>query len=117
MQDSSSTSGSHHENEQDWQETRTDLLQIHRNVEDILQLRAIRLFVILGREDYTAILNSSVLNVMRRGDYGRALENLRDFILENPVLDEILPELVDNAEPGLTALDRWAEEYGLSTLL
>lgn len=117
MQDSSSTSDSHDENEQAWQETRADLLQIHRNVEDILQLRAVRLFVILGRDDYTAILNSSVLNVMRRGGYGRALANLRDFILENPVLDKILPELMDNAEPGLTALDKWAEQYRLSELL
>ena len=97
----------------DWFQVRTDLLQIRQNVADILTLRAIRLLEILGRYDYIAILTSSVLNVMQRGDYSRALENLRDFVLEDPVLDKILPELMDNAEPGLAALDRWADEYDL----
>ncbi len=54
---------------------------------------------------------------MDRGDYGRALENLRDFILETPALDKMLPELIDHVEPGLTALARWGMEYRLSALL
>ena len=83
----------------------------------ILNLRAMQLSEILGRDHYLAILRISVLNVMDRGDYGRALENLRDFILENPALDKMLPELIDNVEPGLTALARWALEYGISTLV
>ena len=87
------------------------MLQIRQNVADILTLRAIRLLEILGRDDYTAVLRIAVLNVMQRGDYGRALENLRDTVLEDPVLDKMLPELMDNAEPGLAALDRWAGEY------
>lgn len=94
-----------------------DLLRIHENVVGILNLRAITLFEILERSDYAAIIRSSVLNVMLRGDYHRALENLRDFVLENPVLDKILPQLTDEVEPGLVALDEWAEEYRLSALL
>ena len=62
-------------------------------------------------------MNSGVLNVMGRGDYARALENLRDFILENPEWDKMLPELIDNVEPGLTALARWGMEYRLSALV
>ena len=96
-----------------WLQVRADLFQIRQNVADILALRAIRLLEILGRDDYIAVLRISVLNVMRRGDYGRALENLRDTVLEDPVLDKILPELMDSAEPGLAALDRWADEYEL----
>ena len=101
------------EHGEDWLQVRADLLQIRQNVADILTLRAIQLLEIVGRDDYIAILRTSVLNVMRRGDYSRALENLRDFVLEDPVLDKILPELMDNAEPGLAALDRWADEYEL----
>lgn len=101
------------EDAEDWLQVRADLLQIRQNVADILALRAIQLLEIVGRDDYIAVLRTSVLNVMLRGDYGRALENLRDFVLENPVLDKLLPELMDNAEPGLAALDRWADEYEL----
>ena len=95
----------------DWLQVRADLLQIRQNVADILTLRAIGLLGILGRDDYIAVLRISVLNVMQRGDYSRALENLRDTVLEDPILDKILPELMNNAEPGLAALDRWGGEY------
>ncbi|MCY4414796.1 MAG: hypothetical protein OXE87_00570 [Chloroflexi bacterium] len=103
--------------EQDWQAERALLLEIHQDVVAILNRRAIRLLEILERSDYIAVLRSSVLNVMNRGDYGRALENLRDLILETPVLDKMLPELMDNAEPGLTLLSAYAVEYRLSALL
>ena len=103
--------------EQDWQAERALLLEIHQDVVAILNRRAIRLLEILERSDYIAVLRSGVLNVMNRGDYGRALENLRDLILETPVLDKMLPELMDNAEPGLTLLSAYAGEYRLSALL
>ncbi len=103
--------------EQDWQAERALLLEIHQDVVAILNRRAIRLLEILERSDYIAVLRSGVLNVMNRGDYGRALENLRDLILETPVLDKMLPELMDNAEPGLTLLGAYAVEYRLSALL
>ena len=103
--------------EQNWQAERSLLLDIHRNVVDIITLRAIRLFEILERDDYIGISRISVLHVMQRGDYRRALGNLRDFILETPVVDKMLPELMDNAEPGLALLSAYAAEYGLSELL
>ena len=103
--------------ERDWQAERALLVEIHKDVAAILRRRAIRLFEILERSDYIAVLNTSVLNVMQRGDYRRALDNLRDFILETPALDRMLPELMDNAEPGLTFLSAHAEEYRLSELL
>lgn len=109
--------GSASQNEQEWQAERALLLEIHHDVLDIINLRAIRLLEILEREDYIAVLRISVLNVMRRGDYSRALDNLRDFVLEDPVLDRILPELIDNAEPGLVLLSNWGQEYRLSELL
>lgn len=103
--------------EQVWQAERALLLEIHRNVVDIINLRAIRLLEILEREDYVGVLRISVLNVMGRGDYSRALDNLQDFVLEEPVLDKILPELIDNAEPGLALLSEWGQSYRLSALL
>ena len=103
--------------EQDWQAERVLLVEIHQNVVDILNLRAIRLFEILDRIDYTAVIRSSVLNVLQRGDHRRALDNLRDFLLENPVIDQMLPELMDKAEPGLALLSEYGEEYRLSALL
>ena len=93
------------------------MLEIHLNVVDIINLRAIRLLEILEREDYVGALRISVLNVMGRGDYRRALDNLRDFVLEEPVLDKMLPELIDNAEPGLALLSEWGQSYRLSALL
>ncbi len=102
---------------QDWQAERALLVEIHQNVVDILNLRAIELFEILDRVDFTAVTRSSVLNVMHRGDYQRALNNLQDFILENPVVDKMLPELIDNAEPGLTLLSEYGGEYRVSALL
>ena len=103
--------------ERDWQAERALLVEIHNDVVAILRRRAIRLFEILERSDYIAVLNTSVLNVMQRGDYHRALNNLQDFILETPALDRMLPELMDNAEPGLTFLSAHAEEYQLSEIL
>ena len=100
-----------------WQTERALLAEIHKDVVAILNWRAIRLFEILERDDYIAVSRISVLHVMQRGDYRRALENLRDFILETPVVDRMLPELMDNAEPGLTLLSEYAEEYRLSELL
>jgi hypothetical protein len=117
VQDRPQDVGDQYENEQVWQESRAELLRIHQNVVQILHLRAIHLFEILGRDDYLAILRSSVLNVIQRGDYDRALENFRDFILENPALDEMLPELTNHVEPGLTALGRWGQEYRVAELL
>ena len=103
--------------ERGWQAERALLVEIHQNVVDILNRRAIRLLEILERVDYVAVLRSSVVNVMQRGDYRRALDNLRDFILESPVLDKMLPEIMDRAEPGLTLLSAYAEEYRLTELL
>lgn len=103
--------------EHDWQAERVLLVEIHQNVVDILNLRAIGLFEILDRVDFTAVTRSSVLNVMQRGDYQRALNNLQDFILENPVVDKMLPELMDKAEPGLALLSEYGEEYRVSALL
>lgn len=114
---SDNPSGPEHQGEQDWQAERALLLEIHLNVVDMINLRAIQLLEILEREDYIGALRISVLNVMGRGDYRRALDNLRDFVLEEPVLDKILPELIDNAEPGLALLREWGQSYRLSALL
>ena len=103
--------------EQDWQAERALLVDNHRNVVDIITLRAIQLFEILERDDYIAVSSISVLHVMQRGDHHRALENLRDFILETPAVDKMLPELMDNAEPGLALLSAYAAQYRLSELL
>ena len=92
-------------------------MEIHKDVVAILDRRAIRLFEILERDDYIAVSRISVLHVMQRGDHPRALENLRDFILETPAVDKMLPELMDNAEPGLTLLSAYAAEYRLTELL
>ena len=105
------------QDEQDWHAERALLLEIHLNVVDIINLRAIRLLEILERDDYVGALRISVLNVMGRGDYRRALDSLQDFVLEEPVLDKMLPELIDNAEPGLALLSEWGQSYRLLALL
>ena len=98
---------------QDWLTERAEVLIVRENVLDILTKYAIPLVEILGRQDYTAMLRNGVLNIMERGDYKRALDNLCDFALEDPVLDKLLTQLIDNAEPGLAMLAQLAREYRL----
>ncbi len=93
------------------------LLDIHQNVVDIITLHAISLLTILDRYDKIEILETSVLTVMQRGEYASALDHLRNFVLEDAAMFKLLPQLIDNAEPGLSLLNNYAEEYCLSALL
>jgi hypothetical protein len=54
---------------------------------------------------------------MQRGEYASALDHLRNFVLEDAAMFKLLPQLIDNAEPGLSLLNNYAEEYRLSALL
>ena len=51
---------------------------------------------------------------MERRDYLNALDNLRDFVLTDPVVFKLFPQLVDRAEPGLHILNELADEYELT---
>lgn len=64
--------------------------------------------------DKAAELRSDVLDPTRNGDYGRALDNLRNFVLTDPAMYRLFPQLVDNAEPGLDTLHRFAGEFEIT---
>ena len=89
------------------------LLDVHDNVVDILSLYCLRLLEILEQFEKAAILREEVLQAMERRDYLSALENLQDFVLRDPVMFKLFPQLVDRAEPGLVILSQLAEEYEL----
>ncbi len=90
------------------------LLDVHDNVVDILSLYCLRLLEILEQFEKAAILQEGVLQVMERRDYLKALDNLRDFVLTDPVMFKLFPQLVDRAEPGLHILNELADEYELT---
>ena len=103
-----------YEAEQDWLAEKAMLLDVHDNVVDILSLYCIRLLVILERFEKADVLRQSVLQRMERRDYQAALTNLRDFVLNDPAMFKLFPQLVDRAEPGLHILNDLAAEYDLT---
>ena len=105
---------SRYEAEQDWLAEKAMLLDVHDNVVDILELYCIRLLVILEQYEKAAVLRQNVLRPMERRDYANALNNLRDFVLNDPAMFKLFPQLVDRAEPGLDILNNLAEEYELN---
>ena len=48
---------------------------------------------------------------MEHGDYSGALDNLRDFVLSDPTMCKLFPQLVDRAEPALHILNELADQY------
>ena len=106
-------SGSRYETEQDWLAEKAMLLDVHDNIVDIIQLYCIELLVILGQYEKAALLRHAVVGPMERRDYRRALDNLRDFVLNDDVMYKLFPQLVDRAEPGLDILHQLADEYQL----
>ena len=106
-------SASRYEAEQDWLAEKAMLLDVHDNVVDIIRLYCIRLLVIMEQYEKAVLLRNSVLEPMERGEYGRALDNLRDFVLNDEAVYKLFPQLVDRAEPGLDILDQLAGEYEL----
>ena len=105
---------SRYEAEQDWLAEKAMLLDVHDNVVDILSLYCIRLLEILEQYEQVAALREGVLQPMERRDYASALNNLRDFVLNDPAMFKLFPQLVDRAEPGLDILSKFAEEYDLN---
>ena len=103
-----------YEAEQDWLAVKAILLDIHDEVVDIVRGNCIGLLVILDRYDKAIILRDSVLAPLGIGDYGRALNGVQDFVLSDEAMYKLLPELVDEAEPGLRLLNDFADEYDLS---
>ena len=106
-------SSTRYEAEQDWLAVKAMLLDIHDNVVAIVQRNCIGLLVILDRYDKAIILRDSVLAPLETGDYHRALNNVQDFVLVDEVMYKLLPELIDQAEPGLSLLNELADEYEL----
>ena len=89
------------------------LLDVHDNVVDILSLYCLRVLEILEQSEKAAALRERVLEAMERRDYINALDNLRDFVLSDPAMFKLFPQLVDRAEPGLHILNELADEYEL----
>ena len=89
-------------------------MDVHDNVVDILELYCIRLLEILEQYEMAATLRRNVLQPMERRHYFDALNNLRDFVLSDPVMFKLFPQLVDRAEPGLDILNDLADEYELN---
>lgn len=105
---------SRYEAEQDWLAEKAMLLDVHDNVVDILSLYCLRLLETLEQFEKAAILREGVLQAMERRDYLKALDNLRDFVLGDPAMFKLFPQLVDRAEPGLHILNELADEYELT---
>ena len=103
-----------YEAEQDWLAEKAMLLDVHDNVVDILSLYCLRLLEILEQFEKASILRERVLQAMERRDYLNALDNLRDFVLNDPAMFKLFPQLVDRAEPGLQVLNKLAYEYELN---
>lgn len=106
-------SRSRYEAEQDWLAEKAMLLDVHDNVVDIIQLYCINLLVILEHYEKAALLREGVLKPIENRDYYRALDNLRDFVLNDISMYKLFPQLVDRAEPGLDILHKLSEEYEL----
>ena len=106
-------SSSRYESEQDWLAEKAMLLDIHDYVVDIVRRQCIGLLVTLDRYDKAITLRDSVLEPLGIGDYGRALNGVQDFVLSDEAMYKLLPELVDEAEPGLSLLNEMADEYEL----
>ena len=102
-----------YEAEQDWLAVKAILLDIHDDVVDIVRRYCLGLLVTMDRYDKAIILRDSVLTPLGIGDYGRALNNVRDFVLGDEVMYKLLPQLVDQVEPGLSLLNELADEYEL----
>ncbi len=105
---------SRYEAEQDWLAEKAMLLDVHDNVVDILSLYCLRLLEMLGHFEKAAVLRQGVLQAMEHGEYADALNNLRDFVLNDPSMFKLFPQLVDGAEPGLHILNELADEYELN---
>ena len=97
-----------------WFEAKAVLLEIHDNVAAIIERYCIEVLVRLELYDKAAELRSDVLAPARNGDYGRALDNLRNFVLTDPAMYRLFPQLIDNAEPGLDALRRFSGEFEIT---
>ena len=50
---------------------------------------------------------------MELRDYSLALDNLRDFGLNDDLMYKLFPQLIDRAEPALVILHQLADEYEL----
>lgn len=107
-------SPSRYEAEQDWLAEKAMLLDVHDNVVDILSLYCLRVLEILEHFEEAAVLQEGVLQAMERRDYLTALDNLRDFVLNDPAMFKLFPQLVDRAEAGLHILNELAGEYELN---
>lgn len=106
-------SSSRYEAEQDWFAEKAILLDIHDNVVNVVRNYCMELLVIMERYDKAIILRDSVLAPLDVGDYRRALNNVQDFVLSDEAMYKLLPQLIDQAEPGLSLLNEYAEEYEL----
>ena len=104
---------SRYEAEQDWFAEKAILLDIHDNVVNVIQSYCIELLIILDRYDKAIFLRDSVLAPLDMGDYRRALNNVQDFVLRDEAMYKLLPQLIDQAEPGLSLLNEYADEYEL----
>ena len=104
---------SRYEAEQDWFAEKAILFDIHDDVVAIVQRYCLALLLTMDNYDKAALLRDSVLEPLEMGDYRRALNNVQDFVLGDEAMYELLPQLIDSAEPGLRLLNEFADEYEL----
>ena len=104
---------SRYEAEQDWFAEKAMLFDIHDNVLGIVRRYCLALLILMDRYDKAVILRDSVLAPLEISDYRNALNNVQDFVLSDEAMYELLPQLIDSAEPGLRLLNEFADEYEL----
>ena len=94
-----------------WYDIRAQLLEHHDSILTVVDSYCIEVLVRLERYEKARELRSEVLQPVQRGDYGRALNNLQDFLLGDSAMFKLFPWLVDMVVPALELLDALSEEF------
>ena len=94
-----------------WYDIRAQLLEHHDSILTIVGSYCIEVLVRLEHYEKARELRNEVLQPVQRGDYGRALNNVQDFLLGDSAMFKLFPWLVDMVVPALELLDELSEEF------
>ena len=96
-----------------WYDIRAQLLEHHDSILTIVDSYCIEVLVRLEHYEKAHQLRNEVLQPVQHGAYGRALNNVQDFLLGDSAMFKLFPWLVDMVVPALELLDALSEEFGI----
>ncbi len=79
----------------------------------IVESYCIEILKQLGLLDKAYELEDGVANPVRCGEYERALDNVRHFVLDDASMFKLFPWLVDRVEPAIALLAQLSDEFGI----